>query len=755
MSQHQARHEEATFASGIAVPPNSPAQSRFVHSTCRLCFNRCPILVQLDGSRPVRVMGDPQAALHRGYTCRRGRALPELHNDAARLLRPVKRMPNGRFQPITTEQAIDEVAETLRIIINRHGPRSVALYCGTQSVQSVPSYGLARSLLTELGSPMLFSANTIDQPGKHVAAGLHGYWMAPAQGFVDPDVALWIGINPLVSYKGIPSGVPRDGVRSIHARGGKTIVIDPRRTETAALASLHLQLRPGEDVTVVAGLLHVIIEEGLIDRAFIAANVKGLDALASQVAAFTPDYVAHRAGIGADDLVTAARWFGSARRGYVVAGTGGNMGAARGTLLEYLVLCLDTVCGHYLREGEAFTAPAPLAPIPSFKAQAWPPVPAYGFGEVLKASGRADSLAGLQVADLPDEILFPSDGKVRALFNLGGNPVVGWPDQKRTLEALDALELLVSFDVTMSQTARRSTHVFASTMCLEIPGYQTASSATVGYANAYSGYALPWAQYTPAVAERPQGSDLIEEWEVFYEIGKRLGVPLSWVGAQPFQIGPPREGITYPKVDMARRPSHDEVLELWTSTSRVPLSEVKKHPSGALFPPSEPITIGPRDEGWTGRLDVGNGQMMNDLSAVSTEYWQKPQAGEFRLLNRRGLQVNSNYNIGKINRGRFYNPLFIHPDDLALLGAEDGREVEICSAQGSIRAIAHADGTIMRGTVSMQHCFGDAPSMTEDTARTGSAVNRLLSFEFERDPYTGQPLMSNVAVTITSVQATS
>jgi anaerobic selenocysteine-containing dehydrogenase len=178
-------------------------------------------------------------------------------------------------------------------------------------------------------------------------------------------------------------------------------------------------------------------------------------------------------------------------------------------------------------------------------------VKAYDFGETLRATGRRDSLAGLPTADLPDEILFEGEGRVRALFNLGGNPVVAFPDQARTVLAMDALDLLVSFDVVMSQTARRSHYVFASTMCLEVPGIQTASSATVGYANGYTGYAESWAQYTPGVVDRPPGSDLMEEWEVFYEIAERLGLEISWLPRSPFQIGPPSEvPESLPKVDM-------------------------------------------------------------------------------------------------------------------------------------------------------------------------------------------------------------
>jgi anaerobic selenocysteine-containing dehydrogenase len=715
---------------------------------CRLCGNRCPIIVTVDGGRAVEVAGDPnEASPYRGFSCPRGRSLPELHNAPGRLLRPVKRAANGQFVELSVEQALDEVAAIVRGLIERRGPRSLALYFGTQGAQSAPNLTLPGAFFEAIGSPMIFSANTIDQPGKQVAAGLHGYWMAPAQGFFDAEVALWIGVNPMVSYKGIPTGAPPDGVLAVRARGGKTVVIDPRRTETARAASLHLQIKPGEDAAVLAGMINLIIGEGLCDEAFIAENVDGFADLATAVRPFTPQSVAARAEIAAEDLVTAARWLGQARRGYAIAGTGVAMTAARGTLVEYLVLCLDTICGHYMRAGETYPCPAPLAPLPNFKAQAWPPVEAYGFGERLKSTGRADTLAGMQVADLPEEILYEGEGRVRAVFNIGGNPVVAWPDQARTLQALDALDLLVSFDVAMSQTARRSTYVFATPMCLELPAFQTSSSATVGYANGHMGYLGPWAQYTPAVAERPAGSDLIEAWEVFFELGRRLGLELSWASAPMIQTGPPRPMRGFLKLDMARRPTPDEMLERFAQGARVPLAEVKAHSGGAYFPPPAPVHVGAKDEGWTGRLNVGDARMTGDLAAVFSEAPAAEAQRPFRLLNRRGVQINSSFNVESVNRGRFHNPLFMHPADAAALGLSSGDEVEIASETASLRAVVEADPSVRQGSVSMFHCFGDAPG--DDDLRTkGSATNRLVSLSFPRDAYTGQPLMANIPVHI-------
>src|SRR5262249_10125716 len=160
------------------------------------------------------------------------------------------------------------------------------------------------------------------------------------------EVGMLFGLNPLVSHLGFASSSPLQWLRERKAEGMKLIVVDPRRTETAHHADIHLQLRPGEDVAVLAGVLHVILAEELEDADFVAAHTSGVDALRDAVAPFTPDVVARRADIDRDDLVEAARIFGSARRGFVGAGTGPNM-SGHATLVEYLVLCLDTVCGHW------------------------------------------------------------------------------------------------------------------------------------------------------------------------------------------------------------------------------------------------------------------------------------------------------------------------------------------------------------------------------------------------------------------------
>lgn len=719
-------------------------------SFCRVCNNGCPILVEVQDGRAVKVVGDPDGPLHEGYSCHRGRALPEVTNAPDRLLHSQRRRADGTHEPIGAEQALDEIAVALQDVVHRHGPRAVALYTGTAAYKGIAANSLAVSLLEAIGSNMRFTANTIDQPGKHIAKGLHGYWLAPPQAFDEPDVVLWIGINPLVTYTGLPFGHPGRFFKDMAARGSRIVVVDPRRTEAARRAFLHLQPRPGHDVAVVAGMLRVILDEGLYDAEFVAENVDGVDALRDAVQPFTAEHVATVADIPADDLVLAARTFAGARRGYAVAGTGPNMGTAQGTLFEYLVLALDTLCGHWLRAGERVRTPGTLMPTPRFKAQAVPPVESFGFGERLRVRGLTDTLGGLPVSALAEEILTPGEGQVRALLVLGGNPVAAWPDQLMTIEALKSLELLVTVDVRMSQTASLAHYVVAPTTVLEVPGYRT--DAPISYANGYGGYADAVAQYTPAVVERPPGSDLIEDWEVFYGLAQRMGLQLHLVPGAAYRVTPPStRPRQYPALDMVRKPTTDELLELMTTRARVPLDEVKRHPHGALFPPEQPVVVQPKDEGWEGRLDVGNPLMLRDLRASAAVHDVAADAGaddEFRLVVRRMHQINSSLHTPAVHRGRPYNPAFMHPQDLERLGLADGEEVEITSARASVRAIVAADPSLRPGLVSMAHCFGGPPEADDQVRLVGSPANRLLSVDRVYEPYSGQPLMSNVPVRI-------
>jgi anaerobic selenocysteine-containing dehydrogenase len=699
---------------------------------CRVCHHGCAVLVDVEDGRAVRVRGDAENPVYQGYLCPKGRAMPKMHNDPDRILHAHRRNAGGELERIPLDDAISEIAARLDDIIDTHGPRSVVAYAAT-AVQAQPlMFSAIISFLHAVGSPWPpLSAVTIDQAGKSVAADLHGTWMAPKQRFDEPAVGLLVGLNPLVSHLGFASSSPLTWLRERQAAGMRLIVIDPRRTETAHHADLHLQSKPGEDVAVLAGLLHVILAEGLGDAEFVAANTAGVEALRTAVAPFTPEMVAARADIDRDDLVAAARAFGSAPRGFAGAGTGPNM-AGYATLIEYLVLCLDTVCGHWLREGEVVRAAPALIRPRQYQAQAVSPRLADAPGPELRVPGRTQAPAPLQLMDAVDEMLLDGDGRIRAMLCVGGNPIAAWPDQVRAIEALRSLDLLVVVDPFMTATAKLAHYVIPPKLVLEAPAYTNLQDFIGDLA--CQGYADSHAQYAPAVVDPPAGSEALEEWEFLARVANAMGRTMT---------------ISRVELDGAALPSSDELLAALVRSARVPLDEVKRHPHGALFV-DESIRVGPPDPEADGRLELGSEPMMEELGrfAESDPADRSDPKRPFRLISRRLLHVQNSMLRGYSANRPSYNPAFLHPDDLASLGVAPGEVVEIESRRGRVLGIVEADPALRRGVVSMSHCYGDLPEVEASDVSLGGNTARLVDPDVDYDPFSGQPRMSDIPVSV-------
>ncbi|MFC4946672.1 molybdopterin-containing oxidoreductase family protein [Pseudonocardia sp. GCM10023141] len=727
---HRGRREEG----GIATMELKP-------SFCRVCQNFCPVDVHVADGAVQRITGATGNEIYRGYTCIKGRSHVGHYNHPERVLHSLKKLPDGRSVEIPTVDAIDEIATKLRAVIDRLGPRAFALFVGTYvPFESPINLSMVMSFIRAIGTPMLFTTSTIDQPGKPIARSFHGVWMAPSQAFSDPDVAFVVGSNPLVSLVG-PAGFPMSFIRKLEERNGHLVVIDPRRTETARRASIHLQVKPGEDAAVLAGMIRVIMDEGLADHEFVAENVDGYERLRAAVAPFTPDHVARRAGIVAADLVAAARLIGSARRGYTASGTGANM-SGNGPLVEYLVLCLTSISGHWTRAGERLPSPSVLtSAVAAPRAQARPPFPDLGDGEKLRVRGLTASRAGMPTSALADEILTPGEGQVRAMISTGANPAKCIPDQLKVVDALRSLELLVQVDVEMSQTARLADYVIAARLPYEMPGTNGFMHRMAEY-SVGAGLPEPFGQYTDAVIEPPPGADVIEQWRFFYLLAQRLGLELAFDGLIP-------DGSEPTPLDMSGEGDPHALMEIVHTGSRIPLSEVRKHPQGAVF--AEPaVFVEPKEPGWPGRLDVGNETMLGDLAATLTSE-QEDEALPLRLLARRMAHVMNSPTLAAPPNKPTYNPASFHPDDLAALGLEAGTLVEIRSQRAAVVAVADSDPTMRPGTVSMTHSFGDLPGQDDDVRRHGTSVGRLIADDVAFDPYSGQPRMSNIPIRVTAL----
>ena len=624
-------------------------------SFCRFCHAFCPIEVDVEDNKVIEIRGDTSNPIYGGYTCIKGRHLPDQHNHPDRIRTSLKRMPDGSFQPIASEQALDEIAAKLSAIIEEHGPRSVATYNGTYAFCNAITLSVTRAWHAGVKSPSYYTSVTIDQPAKAIAASRHGTWMGGSHGFETADVAMLIGNNPVVSmFGGIPPFNPWKRLRDAQARGLKLIVIDPRSSDVAKRADLHLQVKPGEDPTLLAGIIRVMFEEGLVDGDFLAGNAAHVEELRQAVDSFTLDYVEERTSVPAAQVERAARMFAESPRGVASSGTGANM-APHPNLTEHFVNTLNTLGGRYLREGEVVPNPGVISPERPWTAQANPPNPAWGKGEPSRVRGLGEVFGEMPTAALSDEILTPGEGRVRALVSVGGNPVGAWPDQLKTIEAMKELDLNVSIDIRMSQTAKMADYIIAPKLSLERPDLTVLTD---------SWYPVPYAHYTPAMVEAED--DVMEEWEFFWGLAQRMGSEIKLAGGA---------------MPMDAKPSTDDVLDLITANSRIPLDRVREADGGAIFE-GEEVRVGPKAAGTDARLDVGPADLVEEIHEVRAEPvvagagYLPGEEFSHRLISRRMREFynSSGRDIsGLTARDGGTNPAFMNPRDGEEYGIEGRR----------------------------------------------------------------------------------
>jgi anaerobic selenocysteine-containing dehydrogenase len=721
----------SVYAARPVSAPDRPA-TEVRSSVCRNCGSFCPILVTIEGEQVLKVEGDPEAPIYEEFICPKGRDIPKQHHVPNRLLHPLKRLPDGSRTHITSEQAISEIAHKLRRIIDESGPEAIAMYLGGGVAEQNTAPGIMRAFMAAIGSPMFFTAGTIDQPGLVLANALHGKWEGGRTHPRRCETLLVVGGNPVISKQHLPQNPGRE-LKALTKAGARLIVIDPRRTETALRAAVHLQAIPGEDPTVLAGLIHLIFELHGVAIAFVERNVDGVEALREAVAPFTPDYVAGRAGVPADQLIAAARILVSARTGDTALGVGPSM-ATRGTLSSYLALCIQSLRGFWAGEGEEVSRPRVLLPPELHKAQPASPRRAWGFGRYQFARGLQQTAVGMPTAALPDLMLSTGKERIRALF-LHAGAMYSWPDQRRTAKALGALDLLVMHDVELTETSALAHYVMATRRQLETPAISQPAEQTGAIHPGYD-WTEPYAFYRPAALDPPFGSDTLESWQTYYRLSRHLGLTLR-VGEQA--------------LDMAHEPTSDDILELYCHGSAIPLSKVKQHPRGALFDEARDI-VRARDAACKARLQVADSAMLEELRQIREEpiLDRRQTNDEFPLLLicRRALEsTNSGVRVEE-RRRQSPNPAYMHPDDIAARSLQVGERVEIRSRYGSIVSFIAADPHLRRGVLAMTHGYGRRFGREYEPTRDGANVNELLSWLNDYDRYHGMPRMSAVPINV-------
>lgn len=655
--------------------------ARTIHRACNLCEAICGLEIQVEGQKILSIRGDDADPFSRGHICPKAVALIDVHEDPNRLRRPVQRIgdpASGEWVEIPWDEAFDLAAGRLADIQSRLGNDAVALYAGNPTVHNAGTLLNVTSLARLLGTRNAFSATSVDQlPQQLTSMLMFGHQlMIPIPDVDRTAYFLILGGNPVAS-NGSMMTVPDVTRRlaDIRKRGGKVVVIDPRRTETAAVASEHHFIRPATDAAFLMAMINTMKAEDLF-RITYPEKLRGLDAALEAIAPMTAAAAEGVTGIDAETIRRIAREFGAAPSA-VCYGRVGTTLQAFGTLNQWLVQLVNIVTGNLDREGGAMPT-RPLIPVTG------PGTRAGSHGRWRsRVSGLPESGGELPVAALAEEILTPGAGQIRGMVTIAGNPVLSTPDGRRLDDALGSLEFMLAIDIYCNETTRHADLILPPTSSLNHDHYDLVFNA-LAVRNV--------ARYNTAIWDRP--ADERYDWEIFRELCARLA-KLSGRESRP--VLPTSAAI---ELLLSRRGAADSMtLETLADASH-----------GIDLGPLSP-SLYERLETPDQAIDCAPAPILEDvprfLSRVADPA-RDPSDRSFTLIGRRHLRSNNSWmhNSHRLIKGKARDQLLMHPADLARLDLADGQVVEVRSHIGSVRIAVQSTDTMMRGVVSLPHGFG-------------------------------------------------
>jgi anaerobic selenocysteine-containing dehydrogenase len=624
---------------------------RTVRSFCRVCTSVCGILVDVEGDEVVRVRGDREHPFSQGYTCAKGRALPQIHHRPDRLERPLIRI-DGSLRPTSWDACLDDIGTRLRDIIDRHGADAVGILFGTGVGMDASGYRMAQGLHAAIGTAAKFSPLTIDGTAKVLIAELMGGSSAltARPDYDNATFVMLIGSNPVVSHGhtvGLPN--PTGAIRDL-AKRAQVWVVDPRRTETARLATRHLAPRPGTDYALLAFLVRETLRNGA------EAFAQGFDELTAAVDPFTLEHTAAIADVSEGELTELSTAVRKAGRVGIDTGTGVTMSLSA-NVTQWLSWALLILTDSMNRPGGMWFHPGFAHQLESFELPISPPEGKFGAGPRSRPETQA-FLREWPCAVLPDEI---RAGNIRGFLNLGGNLITAFPDAGSLIPALEQLEVFATTEILPNETTSISTHVLPTKDQLERPDVTLWDILSPRVS----------AQHTAAVVDAV--GERRSMWWVIAEIGRRLGHELADTSLS--------DDAMLASLCAGGRCSFDDLAANgWAEVAReLPARWVQRHVE--------------RLGGWR----LAPQLLVDQLTAL-----QSPAPLVLVPRRQRG-RLNSQ--LGYLGERP---EVLIHPDDADPAGVVDGAPVIVRSKHGEFTGIAKVDGSIRRGAVSVPHGHADA-----------------------------------------------
>jgi len=717
------------------------------YRNCNLCEAICGIEITARAEERLDIRGDKDDPFSQGYICPKAVALQDIHFDKDRLRHPVRRTPNG-WQCIAWDEAFDEVTAKLKRINAAYGRNSIATYLGNPTVHNYGALLFAPAFLRSLHTRNKFSATSVDQLAHHLAAYLmFGHQLLlPVPDLDRTRFFLILGANPAVSNGSMmtaPDMARR--LEEIRGRGGKVILIDPRSNETARLADRHLFIRPGTDVLLLLGLLHVVFDEKLTRMSALAPSIKGVETVAELVSEFPPERVASITGIDSRQIRELAREFASAESA-VCYGRIGVSTQEFGAVCQWLINVLNIVTGNLDRPGGAmFTLPAfdPVSAPESLAAR----------GSFARWHSRVRKLpeftGEFPVATLAEEILTEGPGQIKALVTYAGNPALSTPNGRELDRALASLEFMVSIDFYVNETTRHAHIILPPTSSLERGHYDLAFHL-LAIRNT--------TKFSPALFQR--GDDTRDDWEILLELQTRMD--------HDGRLGSLFGGLKRRFIKQFFSPERilDLALRFGPYGSGVnpfskglTLRKVQKAAHGIDLGPLKPC-LPERLRTADKCIELAPEVLVRDVERVKKQLLDNASIlsnGDLLLIGRRQLRSNNSWmhNVERLIKGKPRCTILMHPTDAAHRRLASGQKVVVQSRVGSIVLPVEVSEEIMPGVVSIPHGWGhDRPGNQLEVAQQhpGASINDLTDTQ-TIDALCGTAAFSGTVVTITACSA--
>ncbi|MFE4634407.1 molybdopterin oxidoreductase family protein [Streptomyces sp. NPDC056773] len=766
---------------------------------CPLCEATCGLTLTIEGATVTGARGDREDVFSRGFICPKGAAFGGLDADPDRLRTPLVRR-DGRLREATWEEAFQAVADAVPALVRTYGPQSVGVVLGNPNVHTMAGQLYPPLLLKALGTRNLFTASTLDQMPKHVSSGLlfGDPFAIPVPDLDRTDFLLLLGANPVESNGSLCTAPDFPGrLKALRARGGTLVVVDPRRTRTAALADRHLAPRPGSDALLLAALAHTLLAEELTDPGVLAEHTRGLGELAEALGRFTPEAVAPACDLTADEIRDLARDLAAAPTA-AVYGRIGSCTVEHGTLASWLVDVLNILTGNLDRPGGA------LFPLSATDRAPRPAGPGKGFGLGRwhsRVSGHPEAKAELPLSALAEEIDTPGEGRIRALVSIAANPVLSAPDGRRLDAALAGLDFMVSIDPYLNETSRHAHVVLPPAPPSQSAHFDFAfNTFAVRNQVRYSPPAVPLeggrmdeceihARLVLAVSGM-HGTDpaAVDDLAIGATLARECADPDSPLrGQDPVRLAGLLAGGSGPerRLDMMLRlgpygdrfaPSADLPGSAATDTrAGAPDSAPDSAPDNAapdnaaapgglglerLLAHPHGIDLGPLRPRLPGLLRTRSGaiELLPDpiaaeLPRLRAALADRPAA--LVLVGRRHLRSNNSWlhNVPALTGGSNRCTLQVHPEDAARLGLTDGRPARITADGGSLEVPVEITDAVRTGVVSLPHGWGhDRPGtrLSVAAAVPGVNVNQLLDGS-RLDPLSGTAVLNGFPVELTPI----